>query len=56
MNGWHWFLGGIWSGPLRKYCIVTLLASISDLLEQYYGGISFSQTFPKVPNLVKGPR
>ena len=50
---------GVWegfgSGPLRKHCIVTLLASISDLLEQYYGGISFSQTFPKSTEFGKGP-
>ena len=49
------FWEGFGSGPLRKHCIVTLLASMSDLLEQYHGGISFSQTFPRVPNLAKGP-
>jgi hypothetical protein len=46
------FSEGFGSGQLRKHCIVTL-ASMSDLLEQYDGGISFSQTFPKVPSLVR---
>jgi hypothetical protein len=42
------------NGLLRKHCIVTLLASINDLLEQYYGRNLISQTFPeKVPNLVE---
>jgi hypothetical protein len=42
------------SGPLGKHCIVILLASINDLLEQYYGqNLIFHRRSRKVPNLVK---
>lgn len=43
------------SGPLGKHCIVILLASINDLLEQYYGQNLIFQTFPKSTKLSKGP-
>jgi hypothetical protein len=50
------FWEGFGSGSLGKHCIVTLLASMSDLLEQYYGqNLIFHRRFPKSTELGKGP-
>jgi len=54
MNGWHWFLGGIWEWSAQETLHCNTTSFNKRPTEQYYGGISFSQTFPKVPNLVKG--